>query len=76
MLENPPQYSKINFDKEKEKQLNYLKNSAKFPVMDHHVSPGKGKKTDDSMDEDDLDSPSASALDTYELSVALLMLSD
>jgi hypothetical protein len=44
MIENPPSYSQIKWSEEQDKQIKYLKNSAKFPVMDHLLTTGRVQK--------------------------------
>lgn len=45
MMANPPSYGRIQWEKEREKQLQYLKNACEFPVLDHHTKVGAPKKS-------------------------------
>jgi hypothetical protein len=37
MIENPPSYNSMQLEDEQHKQIQYLRNSSKFPVLDHHT---------------------------------------
>ncbi|PRP77964.1 hypothetical protein PROFUN_14068 [Planoprotostelium fungivorum] len=53
MITNPPAYSRNEWEKEREKQIKYLKNKAEYPVLDSHIKIGTIKKetSDPSLEE-------------------------